>query len=101
MNKISLILAGCALITIAGCSKTDTYTPSDTISGEEIFNLNCTKCHKPEIDAVIRLSPGKTSKEAILKQIQSGSMSMPAFPNIKGESGERLAKYILENSKPK
>lgn len=101
MNKISLILASCALITLAGCSKTDTYTPSDTISGEEIFNLNCTKCHKPEVDAVIRLSSGKTSKEAILKQIQSGSMSMPAFPNIKGEPGERLAKYILENSKPK
>jgi len=101
MKKIPLILAGCALITLAGCSKTDPYTPSDTISGEEIFNLNCTKCHKPEIGAVIRLSSDKTSKEAILKQIQSGSMSMPAFPNIKGEPGERLAKYILENSKPK
>ena len=101
MKEISLILASCAFIALAGCSKTDTYTPSDTISGEEIFNLNCTKCHKPEIGAVIRLSSGKTSKEAILKQIQSGSMSMPAFPNIKGEPGERLAKYILENSKPK
>ena len=101
MKKISLMLASCALIILAGCSKTDTYTPSDTISGEEIFNLNCTKCHKPEIGAVIRLSSGKTSKEASLKQIQSGSMSMPAFPNIKGEPGERLAKYILENSKPK
>ena len=101
MKKTSLILVSCALITLVGCSKTDTYTPSSTISGEEIFNLNCTKCHKPEVDAVIRLSSDKTSTEAILKQIQSGSMSMPAFPNIKGEPGERLAKYILENSKPK
>ena len=98
MNYISLILVSCVFITLVGCTKTDTYTPSNTISGEEIFNLNCTKCHKPEVDAVIRLSSDKTSKEAILKQIQSGSMSMPAFPNIKGESGERLAKYILENS---
>ena len=101
MNYISLILVSCAFIILVGCTKTDTYTPSNTISGEEIFNLNCTKCHKPEVDAVIRLSSDKISKEAILKQIQSGSMSMPAFPNIKGESGERLAKYILENSKPK
>ena len=101
MKKISLILVSCVFIILVGCTKTDTYTPSNTISGEEIFNLNCTKCHKPEIDAVIRLSSDKISKEAILKQIQSGSMSMPAFPNIKGESGERLAKYILENSKPK
>jgi len=26
---------------------------------------------------------------------------MTAFPNIKNEPAERLAKYILENSKPK
>jgi cytochrome c551 len=101
MKKVSLILVSCVLITLAGCSKTDNYTPSSTISGEEIFNLNCTKCHKPEVDAVIRLSSENTSKEAILKKIKSGGMTMPSFPNIKGEPAERLAKYILENSKPK
>lgn len=90
-----------ALIALAGCSKTDNYKPPDTISGEEIFNLNCTKCHKPEVGAVMRLSADKASKDAITKKIQSGGMTMPAFPNIKDEPAERLAKYILENSKPK
>jgi len=98
---VSLTLVTYVFITLAGCSKTDNYTPSDTISGEEIFNLNCTKCHKPEVGAVMRLSADKTSKQAIVKKIQSGGMTMPAFPNIKGEPAERLAKYILENSKPK
>lgn len=101
MTKISLILVCCTLISIAGCSKTDNYTPPDTISGEEIFNLNCTKCHKPEVGAVMRLSPDKVNKDAIIKKIHSGGMTMPSFPNIKGEPAERLAKYILENSKPK
>ncbi len=90
-----------ALIALAGCSKTDNYMPSDIISGEEIFNLNCTKCHKPEVGAVMRLSANKASKDAIIKKIQSGGMTMPAFPNIKDEPAERLAKYILENSKHK
>lgn len=101
MKPISLMLATYIFIALAGCSKTDNYTPPDTISGEDIFSLNCTKCHKPGIGAVMRLSADKASKEAIIKKIQSGGTTMPAFPNIKGKPAERLAKYILENSKPK
>lgn len=101
MKIVSLMVAVYAFIAVTGCSKTDNYTPPDTISGEEIFSLNCTKCHKPEVGAVMRLSADKISKEAVIKKINSGGMTMPAFPNIKGEPAERLAKYILENSKPK
>ncbi len=101
MKKVTFIMVVYTLIALAGCSKTDNYMPSDIISGEEIFNLNCTKCHKPEVGAVMRLSANKASKDAIIKKIQSGGMTMPAFPNIKDEPAERLAKYILENSKHK
>jgi cytochrome c551 len=101
MKIVILMIAVYTLIAVTGCSKTDNYTPPDTISGEEMFSLNCTKCHKPEVGAVMRLSADKISKEAIIKKINSGGMTMPAFPNIKGEPAERLAKYILENSKPK
>ena len=101
MKIVSLMVVLYAFIAVTGCSKTDSYTPPDNISGEEIFSLNCTKCHKPEVGAVMRLSTGKASKKAIIEKIKSGGMTMPAFPNIKGEPAERLAKYILENSKPK
>jgi len=101
VKTVILTLVAYVFILLGGCSKTDNYTPPDTISGEEIFSLNCTKCHKPEVGAVMRLSAGKASKQAIVKKIQSGGMTMPAFPNIKGEPAERLVKYILENSKPK
>ncbi len=101
MKKVTFILVVYAFIALASCSKTDNYTPSDIINGEEIFNLNCTKCHKPEIGAVMRLSADKANKDAIIKKIQAGGMTMPSFPNIKDEPAERLAKYILENSKSK
>ena len=101
MKKVSLILATSLFVILAGCSKTDNYTPPETISGEEIFSLNCTKCHKPGVGAVMQLSADKMSADAIIKKVQSGGTTMPAFPNIKGKPAERLAKYILENSKPK
>jgi len=41
------------------------------------------------------------NKEAITQKIAKGSMSMPAFPNIKGEPAQRLAEFILANSKTK
>lgn len=98
---VSSIWLACAFIAVTGCSKTDNYTPPDTISGEEIFSINCMKCHKSEDDAVMRLSADKANKEAILNKINTGGMTMPAFPNIKGTPAEELAKYILENSKTK
>lgn len=101
MKKVTCILVVYTFMALASCSKTDNYTPPDTISGEEIFNLNCIKCHKPEVGAVMRLSADKINKDAIIKKIQSGGMTMTAFPNIKNEPAERLAKYILGNSKPK
>lgn len=100
MKKMILVLAVSALGVLAGCSKTDDYTPAETASGEEIFNLNCTKCHQPEVGAVMRLSAGKATKDAIISKLHAGSMRMPAFPNIKGEQAERLAEYVLANSKP-
>ncbi len=83
MKKVTFILVVYAFIALASCSKTDNYTPSDIISGEEIFNLNCTKCHKPEDGAVMRLSAVIANKDAIIKKIQTGGMTMPSFPNYK------------------
>ena len=68
MKIVILMVAVYAFIAVTGCSETDNYTPPDTISGEEIFSLNCTKCHKPEVGAVMRLSADKISKEAIIKK---------------------------------
>jgi mono/diheme cytochrome c family protein len=101
MTKINVLLTAAALATLAGCSKTDTYTPPENASGEDIFYTNCTKCHKPEAGSVMSLSSSMSNKDAIIQKVQKGSMGMPAFPNIKGEPAQRLAEFVLANSKPK
>ena len=47
------------------------------------------------------LSENVANKEAIIKKFQGGSMRMPAFKNIQGESADRLADYVLANSQVK
>jgi cytochrome c551 len=102
MNKVKLSLAIAILAGLMGCSKTDPYTPPENATGEDIFYANCTKCHKPETPGtVMTLSTAMANKEAITQKILKGSMSMPAFPNIKGEPAQRLAEFILANSKTK
>lgn len=99
MRTIHTLLA-IAVLGLTGCAGSDNYTPPESASGEDIFNLNCTKCHKPETGAVMRLTAGMT-KEGIISKVNKGGMTMPSFPNIKGAPAERLADYILANSKPK
>lgn len=89
------------LIGLAGCSKTDGYTPPLNATGEEIFNMNCTGCHKPLSDGIMALSENVANKNAIINKVQNGSMRMTAFPNIQGESADRLADYVLKNSRTK
>lgn len=102
MKKITVLLAIIGLTGLIGCAKTDNYTPAATATGEEIFSLNCTKCHKPNADgSVLMLSAAMANKDAIIKKVQTGSMGMTAFPNIKDESADRLAEYVLANSKTK
>lgn len=101
MTKISVLFTAAALATLVGCSKTDTYTPPENASGEDIFYTNCTKCHKPEAGSVMSLSSSMSNKDAIIQKVQKGSMGMTAFPNIKGEPAQRLAEFVLANSKPK
>jgi mono/diheme cytochrome c family protein len=101
MKKMSFWLTILALVSLAGCSKTDNYTPPENITGDDIFYANCTKCHKPETGSVMALSSSMANKDAIIQKVQKGSMGMPAFPNIKGEPAQRLAEFVLANSKRK
>lgn len=102
MKKTIGLLAVSAVIGLAGCAKTDTYTPPANASGEDIFYANCTKCHKPENDGkVMALSAKMSTKEAIIEKVQKGGMTMSSFPNITGEPAQRLAEFVLANSRTK
>ncbi len=101
MKKMSLLITVSVLAALAGCSKTDPYKPPENATGEDIFYANCTKCHKPEAGSVMMLSSSLANKDAIIQKVQKGSMGMTAFPNITGEPAQRLAEFILANSKTK
>ncbi len=102
MKKLHIALATSALIILAGCGASRDYAPPADASGETIFSTACTECHKPlSANVAMILSEKTANKDAIIKKFQSGSMRMPAFKNIQGESADRLAEYILTNSEVK
>tara|TARA_R110002073_G_scaffold101455_5_gene230557 strand:- start:1212 stop:1520 length:309 start_codon:yes stop_codon:yes gene_type:complete len=99
MKKMNLLLMVSILIVLVGCGKSNEYAPAADATGEMIFSTACTECHKPvSSNVAMVLSSDNANKDAIIKQVQTGSMRMPAFKNIQGEAADRLAEYILANS---
>lgn len=87
------------ILLLAGCGTSRDYTPAADATGEQIFSTACTECHKPvSANVAMALSEKTANKEALIKKFQTGSMRMPSFKNIQGESANRLADYILANS---
>lgn len=102
MRKLNIALTLSALFVLAGCGGSKDYSPPADASGEQIFSTACTECHKPlSANVAMILSEKVANKDAIIKKFQGGSMRMPAFKNIQGESADRLAEYILTNSEVK
>lgn len=102
MKKIKIALALSVLFILAGCGGSKDYSPPADATGEQIFSTACTECHKPlSANVAMILSEKVANKDAIIKKFQGGSMRMPAFKNIQGESADRLAEYILANSEVK
>ncbi len=100
-KKLPLLLVGCALIVLSGCSR-DKYMPVAGATPEVIFKEACAKCHSPVNGKVMALSPETASVDAIIDRVRNGKgFAMPAFPNLMGDSVEDLAKYVLENSATK
>ena len=98
MLKRGLLLSGIALM-LGGCSGSNDFMPTPEMSGEEIFNAACKECHSPKSGYVMLLSQDMNSTALITNQVLSGSMTMPSFPNLQGEPAQKLAEYVLANSK--
>ena len=102
MKKTNIALTISALFILTGCGASKDYSPPADASGEQIFSTACTECHKPlSANVAMILSDKVANKDAIIKKFQGGSMRMPSFKNIQGESADRLAEYILANSETK
>jgi len=101
MKKLLLLTAATTLLT-AGCSRD--YTPAAGASGEDIFKAACMECHEAiegRDNMFYELSSDKKNTDFIAKKISSGSLLMPKFPNITGDSLKAVSQYALEHSADK
>lgn len=84
---------------LAACSKTSEYSPDTGATGEEIFAAACAECHKAEEGHIFELEGDEASPSAIANKINKGGLMMTAFPEIKGESLDKLTQFVLANNK--
>jgi cytochrome c551 len=102
MKKLFLLSAAMITLLLAGCSRD--YTPAAGASGEDIFKAACMECHEAiegRDNIFYELSSDKKNAEFITNKISSGSLMMPKFPNITGDSLKAISQYALEHSADK
>lgn len=85
---IILILSGC----------TSDYTPEPEATGEEIYQAACSECHQSDDGVLFKLHPKNANEAYIAYKVKSGSLTMPAFKNMKAEDLHKLGEYILAHS---
>lgn len=100
MFKTSTSIAMIALLTSA-CSGSNNFSPKPEMSGKEIFAAACVECHTPVGESVMEISADMKDVDQVANKVLSGSLMMPSFPNLQGESARKLAEYVVENSKTK
>lgn len=93
------LLAAVALLGLAGCTKTDDYTPPANITGVDVFNTTCVSCHASKGAYTFELGPDMNNPDAIAGRINQGTMGMPGFPNIQGQVLADLAAYVQSLNK--
>lgn len=93
------LLAVVALLGLAGCTKTDDYTPPANITGADIFNTTCVSCHASKGDYTFELGTDMNNADAIARKINQGTMGMPGFPNIQGQVLLDLAAHVQSLNK--
>ncbi len=102
MKKLLLLTAATTMFLLAGCSRD--YTPVAGESGEDIFKGACMECHEViegKENVFYELKSDNKNVEYFTSKIQSGSLLMPKFPNITGDSLKAVSQYALEHSTDK
>ena len=99
---IILILSGIIIIlflSISGKGIYNIHGDVSGISGEMLFQSNCTKCHGAAGEGVAAypdIRNSKLSKEDTKKIISRGYREMPPFPDFNEAESELLIEYVRE-----
>ncbi|MBE0469429.1 MAG: cytochrome c [Methyloprofundus sp.] len=96
-KQLSLLILTLSLV---ACS--DDYTPRPTSSGKTIYLEACARCHsgEPENPKMYywSINPKNINARYIAYKVNAGSLTMPNFPNIQGESMRKLSEYVLQHN---
>jgi len=88
------------LLSLTACS--DDYVPRATSPGRTIYLEACARCHsgEPENPKMYywSINPKNINARYIAHKVNAGSLTMPAFPNIQGESMRKLSEYVLQHN---
>ena len=100
MYKIRFISILVLSVTATGCSRD--YTPEASDNGEAIYKAACAECHQAEDknapEMFFTLDSKIANAKYIAHKVNSGSLMMPKFPNIKGSKMRSLSEYVLDHS---
>ena len=102
MKKLLLLAITTMPFVLAGCSRD--YTPVAGASGEDIFKGACMECHEAiegKENVFYELKSENKNTDYFARKIASGSLLMPKFPNITGDSLKAVSQYALEHSADK
>lgn len=97
--KNTLFLMASASLILSGCSRD--YTPAADATGEDIFKATCMECHEAiegKDNIFYELPSDKRNIDYFAKKVSSGSLLMPKFPNITGDSLNAVSQYALDHS---
>ncbi len=96
-KKLSLLIF---TLSLAACS--DDYTPRGSSPGRTIYLEACARCHsgEPENPKIYywSINPKNINARYIAHKVNAGSLTMPAFPNIQGESMRKLGEFVLQHN---
>lgn len=80
----------------------ESFTPADSITGKDIYRLNCAGCHGTDRSGYSNIYPSliniqeRISKEEVLNQINNGKGQMPPFPHLTPEEKDALLAFLFE-----
>ncbi len=80
----------------------ESFSPVDSITGKDIYRLNCAGCHGTDRSGYSDIYPSlikiqeRVSKEEVLKQINNGQGQMPPFPHLTPEEKNALIAFLFE-----
>ena len=97
--KKTLLTAAVTSLLVSGCSRD--YTPAPGASGEDIFKAACMECHEAiegKDNIYYELTSDKRTTEFVAEKLASGSLKMPKFPNITGDSLKAISQFVVDHS---